>query len=567
MANAISSDRLKEALARSLNDSAKAKYYASTPVRAKAYVQLRFFAVIFPEELNRVDYEAFREEVCRDLDRSDAKFLLQHERDLAEVRFLTGLLKRPASVQRNPLPEIPTSADEIPSSAGVTGGTSSRTVGLALAGVVGVLLAVAVWRLLTPHPEEKTPQEKCPPQAMEAGLPERREMPVVLSNEAVSDASMPLVEEPTSTNGVEQLPRSEIVPAGKIVVEAQAVEQVEMPMDASRTLKSLGGIVFGATVGNRPIVDRSLIEDGETLAACGVAYGIRSLPLGKTFSAFDNRPFLWVTPKTFRVFKIEFEGVPSDRPEVAEMELVTALKKRFSVDPVKLPGARHVFRLGETSVEIGVVDGHLKLVAEHAGLREEAKRESVEVRRMKIEDVGGGRRLDDGDYPNGGPADLKGVKFRAGTPNAFCGFVFGTLAPLGGERKDHGHGHRYFHVNYGGLKKGAFKGFSVGRAETCWGNGGLYAVTLLSSGSQEELDDREYLANLRDTVARHYGVEPVAQPDENGRPRFLYRLGDVEVIVGVDPKGGFFLHAENTVLASVSRREFSETEGLSREGK
>ena len=76
-----------------------------------------------------------------------------------------------------------------------------------------------------------------------------------------------------------------------------------------------------------------------------------------------------------------------------------------------------------------------------------------------------------------------------------------------------------------------------------------------SEGGAGGLDDRDYYARVRNTLAEHYKVKPLVEGDTNDFPRLTFTIGDVTIRLAPGERGGFSLRAENSVLAALAQRD------------
>ena len=91
-----------------------------------------------------------------------------------------------------------------------------------------------------------------------------------------------------------------------------------------------------------------------------------------------------------------------------------------------------------------------------------------------------------------------------------------------------------------------------GRADVDPIRGGVYAVTLSSEGGAWGQDDKDYYESVRAALSGHYKVKPSERSGGGEFPELTYSVGDLAVVFGPDARGGFFLRAENAVLAALA---------------
>ena len=335
---------------------------------------------------------------------------------------------------------------------------------------------------------------------------------------------------------------------------------------AARTLPGLKGIRFG-TVQDGVASAWGPILDGDSVDKSGITYAVYGAPVAKPVGTLEARPLVWVTPKTRRAFRIEFfraiKRTPRNRHDAETASLVDMMKGALKRDPVvlhasdpDLAGAEYVFPSGETTVRVGEYGDRLKLIAEHEGLRQEAKAEADELRKAAAVDESDDNLLISTRYPQGPAVNYKGLisRFREGTPKSFCGLIFGRQPPEGATIVNPKNGEKGFYLDYGRAKCPAFKGFTVGKADIDRYRGGVFAVTLYNSeGGQDGLDDAAYFKSVRDALDRQYLVKPEEKAGTREFPELVYQKGDVCIVFGPNHNGGFRLRAENQVLADIAK--------------
>ena len=334
----------------------------------------------------------------------------------------------------------------------------------------------------------------------------------------------------------------------------------------AKPFSALKGFRFGTVQEGVPSV-WGTVNDGLSVEECGVTYAVYGNEVAKPIGTLGKSPLLWVTPKTKRLFRIEFfrdmAAAPKSRHDAETASLVEMMKKALKRDPIAtrvedpaLAGEEFVFPVGDATVKVGEYGGKVKLIAEHEGLRREAKAEADELRSAKVKDASDDNLLISTDYPQGPAVNYKGLisRFREGTPKSFCGLNFGRRPPESATIVNPKNGEKGFFLDYERAKCPAFKGFTVGKADIDRYRGGLFAVTLYNSeGGQDGLDDAEYFKSVREALDRQYLVKPVEKPGTREFPELVYEKGDVRVTFGPSHNGGFRLRAENMVLADISR--------------
>jgi hypothetical protein len=336
--------------------------------------------------------------------------------------------------------------------------------------------------------------------------------------------------------------------------------------EGSKALPGLKGIKFGEVEKGVPSVWGPILP-GDSIEKCGVTYAVYGKAVSKPLGTLGKTPLIWVTPKTKRVFRIEFfRPLKKDKktghdPETASLSAMMA--KILKRDPIVthnsepgLPGVEYVFPSAQTTVKVGEYGDMLKVFVEHEGLRVEAKNESDVFRAEMVADVSQDKLLESTRYPQGEFGKYRGVKvrFAKGTPTSFCGVTFGKTAPEWAAKVYPKNGEKMFYLNYTRAKCKAFKGFDVGKAKVDPYRGGVYEVTLYNSqDGLEGLDDESYYKSIRGALDRHYGVKPVEKPGKGKYPELVYTIGDVSVVFGPDLNGGFRLGAVNKVLAEIAK--------------
>ena len=342
----------------------------------------------------------------------------------------------------------------------------------------------------------------------------------------------------------------------------------EARKDASSVpLSGLKGIRFGSVQEGVPSVWGS-IYSGDSVDKSGVTFAVYGAEVANPIGSLGKSPLVWVTPKTRRVFRVEFfraiNRTPKNRHDPETASLAEMMQKTLKREPIvtrsstpDLPGVEYVFPVGDTTLRVGEYGDELKVIAEHEGLRKEAKAESDQLRAAKAADTSEDDLLVSTSYPQGPAVNYKnemGPRFREGTPKAFCGLIFGRLPPESATIVNPKNGEKGFFLDYGRAKCPAFKGFTVGKADIDRYRGGLFAVTLYNSeGGQQGLDDAAYFKSVREALDRQYLVKPEEKKGTREFPELVYHKGDVSITFGPEHNGGFRLRGENHVLADISK--------------
>jgi len=116
-------------------------------------------------------------------------------------------------------------------------------------------------------------------------------------------------------------------------------------------------------------------------------------------------------------------------------------------------------------------------------------------------------------------------------------------------------GPKGFFLDYGMAKCPPFRGFAYGRADIDSVRGGVYAVHLTSEGGTEGQDDKDYYESVKASLSAHYKAKPIEKPGDGAFPNLIYQVGDVTIVFGPDPRGGFRLFARNEVLTALAHTE------------
>ncbi len=349
------------------------------------------------------------------------------------------------------------------------------------------------------------------------------------------------------------------------------IEEARKKSDA-KPLDGFAGIRFGEPFeSGAPVKWGTAFEEsaGDSVSARGVAFAVYG---PKPTKPFGTKPLVWVTPKERRPYRIEFsrplasKSAAKHDPETTN--LVAMIQSRFKVEPFTprpcVPGragCEFVFPLGTATVTIGEYDGSLCFAVEREDVRESARAETESLRQDMRVVSADGERLDSKRYPNGGLDQKKyrGLRLKDETPRAFCGVVFGSLPPEGTTILVPQKGAKGFFLNYRMAKCPPFRGFVYGRADIDSVRGGVYAVHLSSEGGAYGQDDKDYYESVKNSLSQHYKVTPAEKKGEGEFPELVYQIGDLTVTFGSDPRGGFFLNAENGVLAALANTPPSAT--------
>ena len=340
-----------------------------------------------------------------------------------------------------------------------------------------------------------------------------------------------------------------------------------------KELPGFGGAKFGTPVKGVPIALEKL--PGEAgVAEGGYGYSMRGPKLKSPFRAFGDQPVVWVTPKTYQIFRIEFSRplnraigpfskdvnhAPGTMPDPDTTNLVADLaaklhREPFALDPEKFPLGRreYVFPFGATTLVVSEPGGDMqKLVIENEGMFDQVRAESDEVRKSELKRKVKDKWLSSDKYPNGGQVKLSSVRLKKGTIRKFCGLSFGALPPYGAKVSRPAKGDCAFFIDYRKAKCRPFMNFEHGRAEIGRSNGAIVAIDLHSDGAYDGLTDAEFFAKARKAIEDHYEAKPRETKGEEPTPTLVYGLGDVDLTLGPDPQGGFRLRAENAVLKAL----------------
>ena len=349
---------------------------------------------------------------------------------------------------------------------------------------------------------------------------------------------------------------------------------------------SFVGVKFGVPdqpfLSARPVKWGTAFEEsaGDSVAARGVAFAVYG---PNSIKSFGTKPLVWVTPQTRRPYRVEFSRplVPNSATKhdsettnlVARIQsnLSNYVEKVHSQFKVELftprpcvpgrAGCEFVFPMGTTTWTVGEYDGALRLSVEREDIRKEALAETEALRQRMSSVSADGELLDSRRYPNGGvdPKNYRGVRFRDGTPSSFCGIVFKSAPAENTTIQVPQKGAKGFFLDYRMAKCPPFRGFVYGRADIDSVRGGVYAIHLSSEGGVYGQDDKDYYETVKASLSAHYKVTPSEKKGEGEFPELTYQIGDLTVTFGSDPRGGFFLNAENGVLAALANTPPSAT--------
>lgn len=329
-----------------------------------------------------------------------------------------------------------------------------------------------------------------------------------------------------------------------------AAKIAEARKDGHKPIPGFGGVRFGEPLEGLPVLR-------EEQPGGGTAYAVLGPALKKPLFAFSARPLVWVTPKTRKVFRIEYacdlakpagEALSPETTNVVAAITAKFNRTPFSLDVEKYPLAPRtfVYVFGDTSLTLGEYGGtRLKLVIEHEGYGETIRKESEAVRQETLAEKANAAVLGSSKYPNGGKVKSR-VRTKSSSPGSFCGVVFGTLPPSGARLAPQRLGVGGFYLDYRFAKCAPFFGFDHGKATV--GSAGVSAVELFSDGSSEGLTDDEYAARVRAALAKHFKAK--AQPAAASSKDEVTVVGDVTITFGPDPRGGFRLKAEHAKYAA-----------------
>ena len=346
------------------------------------------------------------------------------------------------------------------------------------------------------------------------------------------------------------------------------IEEARKKSDA-QPMGGFAGIRFGEPIASgAPVKWGTALEEeaGDSVSSRGVAFAVYGPKLKKPFMSLGTSPLVWVTPKTRSPYRIEFsralaaKGDTKHDPETTN--LVAILQTKFKSEPFaprpSVPGragCEFVFPLGVTTLIVGEYGGQLKFSIERSDLKEQARSETDTLRQEKSVVTEDGAILDSKRYPNRGidRKKYRGVRLKDETPRAFCGIVFASAPAESARLVIPQKGPKGFFLDYGMAKCRPFRGFSYGRADIDSVRGGIFAVHLTSEGGTEGQDDKDYYESVKSSLSEHYKVAPSEKKGEGAYPELTYQIGDLTVVFGPDPRGGFYLNAVNQVLAAMAK--------------
>lgn len=340
-----------------------------------------------------------------------------------------------------------------------------------------------------------------------------------------------------------------------------------------KELPGFAGAKFGESVKGVPI-GREKLPGADGIAAGGYGYKMRGPKLKSAFRSFGDQPIVWVTPKTYQIYRIEFSRplnraigpfseernyAPGTMPDPDTTNLVASLAKKlhrdpFALDPEKYPLGRreYVFPFGSTTLTVSEPGGDMQLlVVENEGMFDQVRKESEEERKEDLAKEVKDKWLSSDKYPTGGAVKLGSIRLKKGTIRHFCGLAFGALPPYGAKVQRPAKGTCAFFIDYRKTKCRPFMNFEHGFAEIGRSNSAIVAVELHSDGAYDGLTDAEFFAKARQTIEARYKVQPRETKGEEPTPTLVYAVGDVDITLGPDASGGFRLRAENAVLKAL----------------
>lgn len=437
------------------------------------------------------------------------------------------------------------------SGGGSEGGGKTWVLVLILFLIIGGAIGTYVYLHYTGFRKEEPEEVEEPPKPVEQPKPP----------EPVKEPEKPVEPEPP--------PPPPKKTAAELKAEADAAQKELDAKIAEARKQSVGkelpgfaGAKFGDVVRGTPISQEKLPgENG--VAESGYGYVMLGPTLKSAFRSFGNRPKVWVTPQTYKIYKIEFsrdlDRTPGPLPDPDTTNLVAVLAKKlrrdpFALDPERYPFGRreYVFPFGATTVKVSEIGGGVqKLTIENEGMHDQVRAESEAVRKEELARVIKDKWLSSDKYPSSGSVKLTSIRMKKGTIRHFCGLSFGNLAPYGAKVSRPPSGTCAFFIDYRKAKCRPFMNFEHGRAEIGRSNGAVVAVELHSEGACDGLTDAEYFAKVRKVIETRYEVQPRETKGEEPCPTLVYGVGDVDITLGPDPAGGFRLRAENTVLKAL----------------
>lgn len=341
----------------------------------------------------------------------------------------------------------------------------------------------------------------------------------------------------------------------------------------AKPMNGFAGIRFGeplAKVGN-PVKWGTVLDAGETVEKRGAAFAVWGEPLKKPFLTLGSRPLVWVTPKTLRPYRVEFSRPlalkPGEKHDPESTNVVAFISDRFKSKPFELgprnperKGCEFVLPIGNATVCVLERGNDLTFSVEREDLKKEALAETDALRQEEKQVAeADGKALDSlritGAKSQPDRKLYAGVKFKDETPRMFCGVFFACPPPESATVVVPQDGAKGFFLDYVRSKCTPFRGFSRGRADLDPYRGGVYGVRLFSNGGEGGLDDKEYFESVKATLEAHYKVKATEKKGEQELPELTFLVGDLEIVFGPDPRGGFYLNAKNLVLAKMAETE------------
>ena len=347
------------------------------------------------------------------------------------------------------------------------------------------------------------------------------------------------------------------------------VEEARKAPDA-KPINGFAGVRFGeplAKVG-KPVKWGTVLDAGESVEKRGAAFAVWGEPLKKPFLTLGSRPLVWVTPKTLRPFRVEFSRPlalkPGEKHDPESTNVVAFIADRFKSKPFELvprkperKGCEFVLPIGHATVSVVESGNDLTFSVSREDIRQEALAEAETLRQEEKQVAEADGKALDSQRITGVKAvpDRKmyaGVKFKDETPRTFCGVFFACPPPESATIVVPQDGAKGFFLDYVRAKCPPFRGFTRGRADIDSARGGIYAVHLFSVGGEGGLDDREYFESVRAALEAHYKVKPTEKKGDLDLPELTFTVGDLDIVFGPDPRGGFHLDAVNQVLAKLA---------------
>lgn len=436
--------------------------------------------------------------------------------------------------------------------------------------IIIVLLLVAVggyfgWKLYERQTRPSAPRRRAPlPREQTVKKPVKEKQTNAV--EVVQTVEKPKVPEKTP---------EEILAEEKAARQAVLAEIAEARKNPdAKPLTRFGGVLFGEPLAGEPVRWGTVFDEDEaataSLDARGATYAVWGPRLKKPILTFGQQPLVWVSPKTHRAYRVEFSRPLKLRPgakhDPETTNTVAFLKRQpifkdcrvFSLVPQRpdRPGCEFVLPLGSSTITVGEYGNELRFSVEQGDVKQEAKTEADAARQERRANLDDGKALDSSRYPHGDFGHYPRMKFKDATPKSFCGVVFGKVAAASSTPVNPRNGEKGFYLDYRRGKCPVFRGFDFGKADTDRYRGGVFAVRLYSPGGAEGLDDGDYYANVRETLAQHYKVKPTEKPVEGSSfAELSYAVGDVTIKFGPEPNGGFYLTARHEVLAALAKQD------------